>query len=325
MSKFDLYIYWRISNLINLKVSDGNNTSQNSKTVQTITENSIISNIDTWVGNLSQEDSKQFEKKFTEIKIHKINDGTFPKLKKNKIKAKSLLDGNNIKNNNSTKNKNDSTKKVNGFLKSGSNILLPKQQSKDTLKFNLNSNIYVPSKISQAKAFYSNKPKNLLLNMNNEEPVDDRNDNKSKSPTEVINFNNYSRSFVNIENKIINNPFITNVIQEEEKDKATGLNNTESLQFYPNTTKNTPLFSHNYNESYGYNKYNANLNNYASNYSGTTFSCTPKHQKFISDHAINIKHSSNANGSEEKSIHEFYQESQGKWRIININNSFNTN
>ena len=231
-------------------------------------------------------------------------------MKKNKIKAKSLLDGSNIKNNNSTKNKNDSSKKVNGFLKSGSNILLPKQQSKDTLKFNLNSNIYVPSKISQAKAIFSNKPKNLLLNMNTEETLDD---NKSKSPTEIINFNNYSRSFVNIENKIVNNPFITNLIQEEEKNKATGLSNLESLQFYPNTTKNNPLFSSHYNESIGYNKYNANLNNYASNYSGTTFSCTPKHQKFISDHAINIKHTSNnVIGSEEKSINDFYQESQGK-------------
>lgn len=202
---------------------------------------------------------------------------------------------------------------MNGFLKSGSNILLPKQQSKDTLKFNLNSNIYVPSKISQAKAIFSNKPKNLLLNMNTEETLDDKNDNKSKSPTEIINFNNYSRSFVNIENKIVNNPFVTNLIQEEEKNKATGLSNLESLQFYPNTTKNNPLFSNNYNESIGYNKYNVNLNNYASNYSGTTFSCTPKHQKFISDHAINIKHTSNnVTGSEEKSIHEFYQESQGK-------------
>lgn len=79
-----------ISHMINNRETEINNTSITSKNskqqINQITDNSVISNLDNWIGNISREDSTQFEQKFLEIKNSK---GNKSKTKPKKLNSKS--------------------------------------------------------------------------------------------------------------------------------------------------------------------------------------------------------------------------------------------
>jgi len=245
--------YNEISYLIKAKVTNQNSSIASKTQTLNNTETSLISNMENWIGE-SEDDSKQFEMKFNKIsevneekkqkEKQKINNGTLPmsKLKMTKLKSSSL------------------------FNEDKSKVILSKD-SKESFKFNLNSNIYVPSTmtnqnqacstVSQAK----NKKLDLVLS------ISEDNEGKSKS-------------------------FVNNIAQNNQ------LMFPISPKIISNMNGNRTSFNHAHNSNVAY----SSSTTYSIN-SGTTFSCTPKagkhHQKFVSDHSIQVKPLSSKNNQSE--------------------------
>lgn len=158
--------------------------------------------------------------------------------------------------------------------KTSSNKNLRKQSSKDCIekiKFNLNCNAYIPNK--SKPVLVTTKQPNLQINVHNDEFDEKRAE---------VGIQAYSKSFVNPGFSKVSSQLIQHTQSEESTPSNPQLYQIEYMN------KISPLFS----SSTGCQEPNIGmnyLNNYASNYSGTTISCTPKHQKFVSDHSITIK------------------------------------
>jgi hypothetical protein len=107
MSKlFKFIAKFRISNLIKKKIDHDNSIiSKNSKQHTLNAESSVISGFDNWIGNVSLEDSRQFEENFSQIKTCKkrIPKNTKPSgLVKDKRTLQSFTDKDSIKVDNKT-------------------------------------------------------------------------------------------------------------------------------------------------------------------------------------------------------------------------------